>query len=790
MARLRRRALAALLALVALAVAGVVAAFITPLPARLTTGDSTLVTWRSGRPAHVFLAEDDRWRVGVDLDEVDPQYVEALVTLEDQRFWTHPGVDPIAIGRAALSNMQHGRVVSGASTITMQLVRVLEPRPRTLRSKVIEALRAMQLELRLSKREILESYLRFTPFGRNIEGVDAASLAYFGHRADALSNAEIATLLAVPQAPNSRYPHPDNAARLRQGRDQIARELLAVGALDQGEGTAPITAEEALAQILAEDVPDTLTPFPREIPHAAFWLRAQHPRERALRTTLDRGTQQTVERLMRERRADYANRDIHNGAAVILDHTTGEVLALVGNFDFRDSEHAGQIPGFATPRSTGSLLKPLVLGLAMDEGMTHPGALVPDVPLERVGWRPENFDGDFNGLVRLDDALARSLNIPFIALTEQLGEDRLLERLRRVGFEHLNDSPGHYGLGVVVGGVEATPLEVAGLYGALANLGQPRPPHVLTGAGEGGAPAAPLISPASSWLVLQALALRERPDMTWRAKLPTEDWVIHWKTGTSNNHRDAWSAGAGGDLTAVVWLGNFSNASSEELVGARVAAPMMFDILEALVDRDAPAPDPPSDLKTIEVCAYSGHLPGPACEHRREVQVPVHGVPMERCPYHRHVEVDAETGERVRPACRAGRETQKISVVYHPPEIAPHLGSRARARAALPQWAEGCQPVSGDGPPRILSPTRGHTVLIIPGIPTDRQRVPLEASADVPGEVSWFIDGEFFGAAPAREKLWWPPSVGEHELVAMDASGRASRRFVTVQTRRSLHRRR
>ena len=769
-------------------------ALIIPLPERLTAKDSTMIQWRDGKPAHVFLSEDDMWRVGIGVDEIDPAYIDALLALEDQRFYSHPGVDPIAIGRATLSNIQHGRVVSGASTITMQLVRVLEPRPRTLQSKIIEALRAMQLEVRMSKDEILANYLRFVPYGRNIEGVDAASMAYFGHRADALSNAEIATLLAVPQAPNRRYPHRDNVERLRTGRDQIANELLALGALDTGEGEQTITQKEALDQVIGTYVPETLTPFPRDVPHLANWLRSSAAGER-YHTTLDKGTQQVVEQMMRERHSEYATRDIHNGAAVVVDHTTREIVAVVGNFDFQDEVHSGQIPGFATPRSTGSLLKPVILGMAMDQAMVHTQMLIPDIPMERADWSPLNFSETFNGLVTLEDALTRSLNIPFITLIEQLRPDTLLAVLRRANFAHLVNSPGHYGLGIAVGGVEATPLEVAGLYTMLANKGVYRPITLKMsseqdqeqGSKSLDEPADRLLGEGATWLVLDAMAERERPDMAWRADLP-DDHTVHWKTGTSNNYRDAWSAGISGKLTAVVWLGNFSNASSPDLVGARSAAPLMFDILEALVDRDEQGVEKPADaIKTIEVCSLSGHLPGPACNHKHSIEVPVRSVPMKTCPYHKHIEVEKETGLMTRSACREGRETRTKSVATFPPEIASWLGASHRARAALPEWAPGCSPPSSEQAPEMLLPKRNQTVMIIPGIPTDSQRVPLEAKTSVHGELSWYVDGEYIGSTQSNDKIWWVPTLGKHEVVVMDATGRASMRELQVLDHRARH---
>lgn len=759
-------------------------AHLVPLPERLHQRDATLVTYRDGSPAHLALSPDEKWRVGITLAEVEPRYIEALLALEDQRFFHHPGVDPIAICRAALTNMSHGRVVSGASTITMQLVRVLEPRPRTLSSKVIEAARALQLELRFSKQEILTHYLRFTPYGRNIEGLDAASLAYFGHRADALSNAEIATLLAVPQAPNTRYPRPDHTARLRAGRDQIARELLALGKLDTGEGDHQISAEQAYAQLVADEVPEALLPFPREMPHLASWLTARHPGATRHHTTIDRALQHELERLLQERRADYAARGIHNAAIVAADNDTHEIIGLIGNFDLFDAKHAGQMATFDAPRSTGSLLKPAILTLAMDRGLTHPERLIEDIPITRRTWTPENFTGQFSGLVKLSDALTHSLNIPFILLVEQLSPVALLGVLQQADFRHLDMNDDHYGLGIAVGGVEATPLEVTGLYVAMANEGAYRP-LTLVRQPEPRPTTAPrqLWSRGSGWLTNEVLATRERPDLPWRADLPQEGWTIHWKTGTSNGHRDAWSVGFGGSLTVAVWLGNLSNAASPALVGSRAASPLMFDILEARLPPKLPTREAPADeLKEVEVCAYSGFSPSPSCAERRTVLAPVHGVAMTPCPFHRRIEVTRDGGEMTRPECRQGRAVEERDVLWFEPEVRPYLGGGARGE--LPSWAPGCGPLSAEQAPELLTPARSQRILLIPGIPTDRQRVPFQATSAVRDvELSWFVDGEFLGTTQDREQLWWVPTPGEHEVVVQDQTARASRRVVQVERR-------
>lgn len=751
-----------------------------PLPERLTTDGSAVVLYRDGTTAHVFLAPDDRWRVPVALQRVDPDYVTALVALEDRRFWGHPGVDPVAIARATIGNLRAGQVESGASTITMQLVRVLEPRPRTLRSKGIEALRAIQLELLLSKEEVLEAYLTFVPYGRNIEGIEAASLAYFGHSADALAPGEIATLLAVPQDPNHRYPSAAHAPVLRQARDDIAARLGEAGALPLGEGSAAIAAVDVIAAVRAAPVPERLRPVPRDAPHAADWLRRRAGGALRVQTTLDRGAQSLAERTLAASRADLARQGVHNGSIVVVDHGSGDVRALIGNFDFWDDAHGGQIAGFDVPRSPGSALKPFIYASAIDRGLVLPDHLVEDVPVRYGGYAPDNFDGRFEGVVRAEDALSRSLNIPFVQLLQQVGVERFLGDLRTLGATHLRGEPGWYGLSVAAGGIELTPLEMAGLFAALAQDGRAR--TLVFAPGADGEPGPAVISPGAAWLTRRALALKDRPDFPTRRQLTRLPARIHWKTGTSFGYRDAWAVGSGPTHTVAVWLGNFDQSGTVHLVGAEAAGPVLFDLLEALGDaRDMDAADPaPRELVEVEVCALSGRVPAAACPHRRRVLAREQRVPVEACPFHVEVEVDIATGLQVGPTCRAGRETRREVYVLWPPTVRRWLSDQLRGQAAPPALAPGCEP-SEQPPPRIVSPAEGEVVLLIPGVPADRQEVPFEGDASRDAALSWFVDGELVGRAPPSERVWWVPRPGEHDLVVMDETGATAKQRLVVR---------
>jgi len=740
-----------MLAVNSLFVAFVAALYLVPLPAR-AAGWSCVVEYRDGRPAYVFLAPDDKWRLPV--DRVDPTYVRALVALEDKRFWSHHGVDPLAIVRAAWSDIAAGHRVSGGSTLSMQLARLYEPRRRTIPSKIIDMFRAVQLDVRMTKDEILHEYLARTPFGENVEGVESAAWVYFGHSAQHLTPLEIATLLAVPQGPSRFAPSPANAERLTTRRDAILKKLIA------SDVFAAVDARAALVDGTA--VPTRLLPMPREAPHAAFALRLRHPGAARIRSTLDAGAQALAEKQVALRAAELRTKGIYNGAVVVVDHHTREVVALVGSLDWTDARHGGQIPMFDRPRSPGSTLKPLLYALAIDRGIALPEYLVPDVPSQYGTYRPKNFDGDWSGLVRLQDALARSLNQPFIDLLQQLGVEPFVAELQRLGVSPARAKPGDYGLSLIVGGIEVTPLELAGIYATLAEDGSYRPLRLTADSDSTPRrdatpePAAqPIYGAGAAYLTRQALSLRDRPDFPHRRdiSIPPD---IHWKTGTSFGFRDAWAVGSGPTYTAVVWTGNVDNRPSTDLVGSEAAGPLLFDVLEA-VD-----PDPrhthattarPDDLTEVEVCAYSGHVPTDACTDRVKVLAPIHAVPTAPCPY--HVTCDGKP------------------YTVLPSAVTAWLTDRNRAVPEAP-------PCHADAnPPQILTPAEGQVVTLLPGVPAKSQVVPLSASTRAT-TLTWFVDGALVGSAPAAQKLYWTPVPGKHDVVVADEAGKKAHRTLTV----------
>ncbi|MBA3499553.1 MAG: transglycosylase domain-containing protein, partial [Deltaproteobacteria bacterium] len=628
---------------------------------------------------------------------------------------------------------------------------------------------------RMTKDEILEQYLLRTPYGGNVEGIESAAWSYFGHGAQHLTPLEISTLLAVPQGPSRFAPKPANTERLRARRDAILAKLIDAGVFVKTD------AEIARADAAATPPPAQRLKMPREAPHAAYVLARRFKGQTEIRSTLDRGTQMLVEREVRLRAPELRTKGIYSGAVVVVDHRTREVVALVGSLDFHDVDHGGQIAMFDRPRSPGSTLKPFLYALAIDKGLALPGYLVPDVPTQYGTYRPKNFDGDWAGLVRLDDSLSRSLNIPFVDLLQQFGIEPFLHELGRMGMSMSRLEPGKYGLSMIIGGIELTPLELASLYATLADNGTYKPLRLVTSDVEQ-APS-PIFGPGAAWLTKQTLSLKDRPDFPRRrvSGMPPD---IHWKTGTSFGFKDAWAIGSNPAYTAVVWTGNVDNTPTAELVGSDAAGPLLFDVLEGLSDRarGVPTQQQPDELVAIDVCTYSGYPATDACPARSKALAPVHAVPTTPDPFHQAYDVDRVTGRAVLPACRvADASYDRKTFIVLPSAVAAWLGERNRAVPEAPVFADGCvADTVASAAPTMLSPADGQVVTLIPGVPTKNQLIPLTASTRS-SHVSWFVDGALIGTSAASDRMYWEPSPGKHEVVVADATGRKSRRVVNVE---------
>ncbi|MEZ5839835.1 MAG: penicillin-binding protein 1C [Hyphomicrobiales bacterium] len=525
---------------------------------------STLVVDRNGALLRPFTTHTGRWRLPVELAEVDTRFLDMLIAYEDRRFRDHHGVDPRAVARAAWQLAVNGRIVSGASTITMQLARLLEPHAeRSFAGKLVEAVRAVEIERRLSKDEILAAYLTLAPYGGNLEGVRAASIAYFGKEPRRLSLAEAALLVALPQSPERRRP--DRAASVaRAARDRV---------LDRMVGAGVVTPAAAFAA-RERNVPTARQPVPMIAAHLAEDVVAAVPDLKVHRLTIDRPLQESLEQLAADR-ARLLGRRL-SAAILVVDNETGAVRAHVGSAGYLDMARAGQVDMTRAVRSPGSTLKPFIYGLAFEEGIVHPETLIEDRPTRFGAYRPENFEETFQGTVTVRQALQLSLNVPAVSLLEAIGPDRLFARFREVGVDmKLPPSVGP-NLAVGLGGVGLRLADLARLYAALARGGSVMP-LVVEAAGERpNVPIArPLLGKVADWYVADILAGAPPPNNA-------AGGLLAYKTGTSYGYRDAWSVGFDSHHTVAVWVGRPDGAPVPGLVGRVAAAPVLFDAFSRL----------------------------------------------------------------------------------------------------------------------------------------------------------------------------------------------------------------
>ena len=546
-----------------------------PLPLAQAREVSTSIVDRHGKLLRAYAMADGRWRLPVDAKtDVDPGYLKLLLAYEDRRFRSHAGVDVLALGRAALQFASHGHIVSGGSTITMQLARLMEPRrERSLHAKLRQIVRALQIERQLSKDQILDLYLALAPYGGNLEGIRAASIAYFGKEPKRLSLAEAALLVALPQSPENRRldRHPDVA---RRARNRVLDRMVEDGCLSADDARE---AKSVPVQRLRQ-------PLPILAPHSADQAMATVRGAGVIRLTLDAGLQKTLEGLARDR-AVVLGPDISIGI-IAVDNNSGDVLARVGSPDYFDVRRAGQVDMTRAIRSPGSTLKPFIYGLSFEDGFVHPESLIEDRPIRFGSYAPENFDMTFQGTVPVRKALQLSLNVPAIALLDRVGASRLTSRLKQAGANLVLPKDEAPGLAMGLGGVGITLQDLVQLYGGLARLGMTRPLREIIGSGEDRPEALRLMDQVAAWQVGSILLGTPPPE-----NAPANQ--IAFKTGTSYGYRDAWSVGFDGRMTIGVWVGRPDGAAVPGLVGRTAAAPILFDAFARSGKLPAPLPKPP-----------------------------------------------------------------------------------------------------------------------------------------------------------------------------------------------------
>ena len=547
---------------------------------------STTVLDRDGRLLRAYLTDEGRWRLPASREDVDPRFLEALLAYEDKRFFSHHGVDPLAMMRAAYQLISQGHIVSGGSTLTMQVARLLEPRrERSVYAKFSQTIRALQLEWALDKDEILRLYLTLAPYGGNLEGIRAASLAYFGKEPRRLTLGEAALLVALPQSPEHRRPD-RYAEKARTARDRV---------LDRIAGNGTFSASE-ITHAKTEPVPDARKAMPLSAPHAADEAVVASEAEKVIRLTIDGRLQRRLERLARER--STALGEAMSAAIVVIDNATGEILARVASPDYFDVARAGQVDLTRAVRSPGSALKPFIYGLGFEDGLVHPETMIEDRPIRYGDYAPENFDQTFQGTVTVRRALQLSLNVPAVAVLDAVGPSRLLARLSEAGASLVLPKHETPGLALGLGGIGVRLLDLTALYSGLARQGTVAPPFERLGATP--PPLKRLLEPVAAWYVGDVLLGAPPPENTVGGR-------IAFKTGTSYGYRDAWAVGCDGEHTIGVWVGRPDGAPVTGLVGRVAAAPILFDAFARL--GRTPKALPPAPKGILEVT--SARLPPP-----------------------------------------------------------------------------------------------------------------------------------------------------------------------------------
>lgn len=690
---------------------------------------------RDGRPLRAVVENSDVVCDPIPLEQMGKWTSLAVVAFEDKRFFDHGGVDAVALCRAMAQNVHRRQVVSGASTLSTLVVKLTEPRERTVWTKLVEANHAFELEDQLSKDDILEQYLNRAPFGGTIYGIEAASRRYFGKPANALSLAESAMLVGLPQSPSTLRPDRHWDAALKR-RNTVLWRMLENEMITRKQYD---TAKEQTMTLRQQDLPFSA-------PHFCDYIQQRYPLDSDLRTTLDAELQQLAEEALRQRVAELSPAGVRGGAVVMIDVHTGELLAMVGSPDFWNVSASGQVNGTVAGRSPGSTLKPFAYAAAMDQGFCTPATVMADVPMHFAGYTPQNYSLNYSGPVSVRRALVQSLNIPALECVDQVGLESFISTLHELGFSTLNRSAENYGLGIAVGGCEATLLDLSNAYACLARGGIWKPLRLLQQ--EAPAEQRAIFSPESAFMISDILSGDERSaDLVGHmadAVLPR----VAWKTGTSSGHRDAWAIAYNPDYVVGVWLGNPDGSASDALTGGSAAGPVVGEIFRRLYpDGNAPWYEMPSGLKTRTVCARSGCIPCTDCAATVEDYYIPRITSVAPCTIHHN-------GEEIWPAPIQG--------------FLENRGMTETRKTAVTDL-------------NLVSPVNGETFRLLPASPGIRQEIKLAADARSSDTLYWFIDNQLLQSADASHPIFWPLEKGAHTIACADAAGRTARANILVE---------
>ncbi len=730
---------------------------------------STVINAKDGTVLQAFLSSDEKWRMMAEPEDISPRLRTAILYKEDKYFYYHPGVNPIALIRAMTNNVLHARRTSGASTITMQVARLLYPKKRTYINKCVELFRAFQLELYYSKDEILRMYFELVPYGGNIEGVKAAALLYYGRFPDKLSLGQLTTLAIIPNRPGS----------LRIGKNSEALKMARNKWLIRMKEDDIFPAKD-IEDALSEPIDAARTDAPMLAPHLAVRLKNKYPDLPVIHTTIDPQKQQKVMAMTENYSHRLHNFGIYNAAVMVVNNRTYAVEAYAGSADFKDAAHGGQVDGITAVRSPGSTLKPLVYAIAFDQGLLTPKRVISDVPVNFGGYAPENFNSKFNGNVTVETALMNSLNVPAVKALHLIGLQTMIDKLKEANFEQTRKSEKSLGLSLVLGGCGVKLEEMSGLYAALANEGRYAPLHYLKD--EDTTLTTQLISPSSAYMIAEILSQVNRPELpSYIQENSVHIPRIAWKTGTSYGRRDAWSIGYNKNYTIAVWIGNFNGVGVPELSGAEMATPLLFELFNTIDynSRNGWYVQPEA-LDFRLVCTESGKIPSSECNHT-VIDYFLPGISsIETCEHVKSVDVSPDEKISYCTSCRPPTGYKTILYPNLDPDLISFYTSEHIAFKKIPDHNPDCSRIFSGKAPLITSLADDKEYLVEKG-----GEGQLQLSASVSNDVSivyWYLNDRFFKSAAANEKIFFSPDPGLLKISCSDDKGRNTDIHITVRS--------
>ncbi len=761
---------------ISLIAAGVIIApvLLSPLP-RFTAAESTVVEARDGRLLGARIADDGQWRFPGN-DTIPYKFEKALLTFEDKYFYWHPGINPVSIIRAIGVNIRAGEIISGGSTITMQVARIARGnRPRTYPEKIVEMLSALKLELFRSKKEILKMYSANAPFGGNTVGLEAASWRYTGKSSEGITWAEAAALAVLPNSPALVFPG-KNQEILKSRRDDLLQKLYEREFLD------------SLTLVLAidEPLPGEARPLPVLAPHLTdFFFSSEKGKK--VRTTIDPDLQERATEIINAHQKLLSGNFINNSACLIVRVETGEVLAYVGNGAFGNAaEHGGDVDIIRALRSTGSILKPLLYAGMQYSGDILPNTLVADIPTRFPGFSPKNFDFSYSGGVPASRALSQSLNIPAVKMLQKYSPDRFLGLLQKTGFTSFDKNSDHYGLSLILGGGEASLWELTGVYASLSRVlnnylhkkkyfaGDYHPLLLVLKnerEEEKKEDPAPVLNASSIWLTYDALLKVNRPEgeAGWQYFSSSRDFA--WKTGTSFGFRDAWAIGTTPEYVIGVWAGNADGEGRPGLTGISAAAPILFDLVNIL-EPTGWFKEPMEEMTMIRVCSLSGYRAGPDCQETEEVPACVSGLRSDMCPYHKIIHLDKTGTRQVTADCVSPAGIRNVPWFVLPPAMEYFYRQKHPGYKVVPPMAKGCIPEKGIPVMEFIYPVPGVRIFI----PRDQTglltRIISEVAHRNPAKkIFWHLDETYVGTTRYIHQIEIMAETGNHILTVVDEDG-------------------